>query len=67
MPVSAIEEELRILTNPNSELEGLKQLDGMQESMLAGLKEVKNFLVKEDPHYIFDVYDRNKDGCLDVE
>jgi Ca2+-binding EF-hand superfamily protein len=35
--------------------------------MIAGLKEVKATMIKEDPHYMFDLYDVNKDGCLDVE
>lgn len=65
--VASIEEELRMLQNPNSSLSGLEGLDGMQESMLAVLKEVKGVLVRENPHYIFDLYDRNKDECLDVE
>jgi Ca2+-binding EF-hand superfamily protein len=24
-------------------------------------------MIKKNPHYIFDLYDVNKDGCLDVE
>lgn len=65
--VAAIEEELRILQNPLSSLAGLEKLDGIQECMLAGLKEVKSVMVNENPHYIFDLYDLNKDGCLDIE
>lgn len=38
----------------------------LKDSMLACLKEVKNNMLKDDPHYIFDLYDTNKDGNLDI-
>src|SRR5690606_444296 len=39
---------------------------GIQGVMLEGLKEVKDTMLREDPYYVFDMYDQDKDEKLDI-
>lgn len=64
--VGKLQQELDSTQSPYSALTNLEKQGDIKDTMLVCLKEVKSTMVKEDPHYIFDLYDVSKDGCLDI-
>jgi hypothetical protein len=64
--LATLQEELDNTQSPYSALTNLEKEGDLKDSMLGCLKEVKNMMINEDPHYIFDLYDTNKDSALDI-
>ena len=65
--VDILANELNTVQRPDLMLARFENDEEIPEDLRLSLKEVQSVMLKEDPYYVFDIYDENKDERLHLE